>query len=412
MLRKYADLIVSVGLNLQRGQPLIIYSASSRGVALHNAPVVAEVTRAAYAAGASFVDVIWNDASSIRTRLQQATRETAAEYATWHIKALMDTIEAGGAMLTIRSNDPELLQGLDADTVAIWQRTHLHHFDPVLRAVTSNKINWCVVAAAGRAWAERIFPGLSPAKAEAQLWKAIFQMIRLDQPDPIAIWHKHLASLRRHADYLNERRYETLKYAGPGTDLTLSLPEGHRWIAARERTQSGIDFTANIPTEEVFTLPHRLGAEGTVRATMPLIYGGQRIEGFSLSFKRGRITDVSARTGEALLRELTTADEGASFLGEIALVSESSPIARRKTLFLDSLIDENAASHLAIGRAYRTCMQAADSIDDEEFLRRGGNTSIVHEDFMIGSDRLDVDGILPDGTSEPIMRGGEWAFDL
>ena len=410
MLRKYAELIVRVGLNLQKGQRLIITNSSTRGVNLHNAALVSAITRVAYEAGASFVDVIWNDEDSIRTRLEHATVNSAAEYATWHIRGLLDTVESGGAMLTIRSNNPDLLKGLDQEIVGAWQHAHLEHFDPVLKSVTSNMINWCVVAAAGPGWASKVFPDLSTARAVAKLWRTIFRITRLDQPDAVAAWKVHIAALRKRAGYLNARKYARLRYKGPGTDLTIGLPEGHRWLSAGEKTQGGIDFTANLPTEEVFTLPHRLETEGTVRATLPLVYGGQRIEDFTVRFEHGRVVDVGARRGEALLRKLTTADDGASFLGEVALVPENSPIARLKTLFYDTLIDENAASHLALGRGYRTCMDGAEKISDAEFRARGGNTSLGHEDFMIGSKRLDIDGILGNGHQEPVMRGGEWAF--
>jgi aminopeptidase len=211
---------------------------------------------------------------------------------------------------------------------------------------------------------------------------------------------------------LNGRQYTGLKYTGPGTDLTVGLPRGHRWLAAREESQTGIAFTANLPTEEIFTLPHRERTEGTVRATMPLAYAGSLIEDLRLSFESGRVVRASAKRGEAALRGLIETDEGASRLGEVALVSQSSPIARLKTLFYDTLLDENASSHLAIGRAYNICIDGGSRLSPEEFGQRGGNSSLVHVDFMIGSNKMDIDGLREDGHHEPVMRTGEWAFDL
>jgi aminopeptidase len=211
---------------------------------------------------------------------------------------------------------------------------------------------------------------------------------------------------------LNARQYTELRYTGPGTNLTIGLPGGHKWLAAREKSQSGITFTANLPTEEVFTSPHRDRTEGTVRATMPLAYSGSLIEDFQLSFEKGRVARVSAKRGEAALQSMIAADEGASRLGEVALVPQSSPIARLRTLFFDTLLDENASSHIAVGRAYNACLEGGDGLSPDEFARRGGNTSITHVDFMIGSNRLDIDGLGADGNREPVMRSGEWAFEL
>ena len=412
MLKKYAELIVKVGLNLRAGQRLIINNGSTRGVPLHAAPIVREVARAAYEAGARYVDVIWNDEALLRTRAQLAPRDSFKEYSKWHIKGLMDMVDNGDAMLTIRSNNPDLLSDLDPEFVGEWQKTHLENFDPVTLAVTKNKTNWCVVSAAGPEWAIKIFPKLTPEKAEAKLWTTIFEMTRLDRPDPIAAWQDHIQNLLKRAKYLTTKQYIQFKYTAPGTDLTLGLPRGHVWIAARESAQNGIDFTANLPTEEVFTLPHRGQAEGTLSATLPLVYGGSMIEDFSLTFEKGRVVKVNARKGEAILKKMVEADEGAGRFGEVALVPESSPIAKRKTLFYDTLIDENASCHLAVGRGYQTCLENAKNITDEEFMQRGGNVSITHVDFMIGSNKMDIDGVGEDGTSEPVMRGGEWAFEV
>lgn len=410
-LQKYAETIVKVGLNLRRGQRLIINNASTRGVPLHVAPLIREITRVAYQSGARFVDVIWNDEALLRLRARHAPADSFNEYSDWHIRGLMDIVEKDDAMLTIRSNNPSLLSDLDPERVGAMQKTHLERFEPVGKAVTANKINWCVVSAAGPDWAVRVFPDLPPKKAEAKLWQAIFKITRVDQPDPVAAWEAHVKNLLKRAAYLNGKQYTGLKYTAPGTDLTVGLPRGHRWLSARERAQNGIEFIANLPTEEVFTLPHRDQTEGTIRATFPLTYGGALIDGFSLTFEKGRVVKVSAKKGEAILRKMVEADEGAGRFGEVALVPVNSPIARRGHLFYDTLIDENASCHLAVGRAYRISMDGAQGITDEEFMQRGGNISLTHVDFMVGSNKMDIDGVRQDGSREPVMRKGEWAFD-
>jgi aminopeptidase len=314
-------------------------------------------------------------------------------------------------MLTIRSNNPDLLHDLDPERVGVMQHTHLEKFNPVSMTVSGNKMNWLVVAAAGPAWAGKVYPDLPAEQAEAKLWEAIFQITRVDQPDPVAAWEQHITNLLKRGKYLTGKKYAALQYMAPGTDLKIGLPQGHKWISAREKAQNGIEFIANLPTEEVFTLPHRMQTEGTVRATLPLSYGGTLIDDFSLRFEQGRVVNIAARKGEAILKKLIATDEGAGRFGEVALVPVDSPIARRGHLFYDTLIDENASCHLAVGRAYRINMEGAQEMSEEEFVERGGNVSLTHVDFMVGSQELDIDGIREDGSSEPVFRKGQWAFE-
>jgi aminopeptidase len=410
-LKKYAQLIVHVGLNLRKGQRLIINNASTRGVPLHAAPLVRAVAREAYQAGARYVDVIWNDEELIRTRVQYAPDGTFGEYSDSHVAALLDIVEKGDALLTIRSNNPDLLSDLDPERIGEMQKVHTEKFGPVSLGVTSNKINWLVVAASSPDWAVKVFPDLPREQAFDKLWEAIFQITRVDRPDPVAAWEEHVQNLLKRAHYLTAKNYSGLHYTAPGTDLTVGLPRGHRWISAREKSQNGIEFIANLPTEEVFTLPHREQVNGTVSAALPLSYGGTLLEDFHFTFENGHITKASARKGETALKKLIETDEGASRLGEVALVPFSSPISQRGHLFYDPLIDENASSHLAVGRAYRINLDGAQDITDEQFMQRGGNVSLTHVDFMIGSNKMDIDGIREDGSTEPVMRAGEWAFD-
>jgi aminopeptidase len=254
-----------------------------------------------------------------------------------------------------------------------------------------------------------VFPDLSPGEAQARLWQAIFRTVRLDTPDPTAAWQTHLANLAARTKYLNEKQYAALRFTGPGTHLTIGLPANHHWLGGTAPTGVGISNVANLPTEEVFTAPHRERVEGIVRATMPLNMGGNLIENFSLTFKDGRVVDFSAEKGEALLRSQIETDEGAARLGEIALVPHSSPISQSGILFYNTLFDENASSHVALGRAYANCIDGAGELSEEEFAALGGNSSVTHLDFMIGSGEIDVDGVTASGAAEPLMRGGEWA---
>jgi aminopeptidase len=390
----------------------MIGNPSTRGVLLHTAPLVRKIAASAYRAGARLVDVLWGDEALIKLRLENASKETLTEYPAWQIKGLQDYFEKGDALLTVRSNNPDLLSGLDAELVGIIQKTHLEHMAPSSEAISRNAINWCVITASGPDWAAKVFPSLSPQAAEEKLWQVIFEICRLDRPDPVGAWKEHIQNLLKRSAYLEAKQYAALHYTAPGTDLTIGLPAGHRWISARMPAQNGIEFTANLPTEEVFTMPHCAQVDGTVRASMPLSYSGALIEDFSLTFEQGRVVRFSARKGEATLKKLIETDEGSARLGEVALVPYSSPISQSGILFYDPLIDENASCHLALGRAYRFTLREGEGLNDEQFRARGGNVSLAHVDFMVGSAELDIDGIRPDGSREPVFRRGEWAFDV
>lgn len=411
-LRKYAEAIVKVGLNLRAGQRLIITNATSRGVPPAGRALVHAVTRAAYAAGARFVDVIWGDEEMLRIRLQNAPADSFGEYPKWQIQGILDMVQNGDALLSIYANDPDVYSGLDPERVGAMQRGHLENYQAVSLNITRNAVNWCIAASAAPAWAAKIFPDMQPEEAEAKLWQAIFETTRVTEPDPVAAWTEHIKRLRKHAEYLQARKYTALHYKSDKTDFTLGLPAGHKWISARSLAENGVDFTANMPTEEVFTLPDRQRADGIVTSTFPLSYAGNLIEDFTVRFENGRIVNVTAKRNEALLQKLVDTDEGSTRLGEVALVPVSSPIAKRGHLFYNTLFDENASCHIAIGRGYRFTLIGGEELTDEEFNAAGGNTSLTHVDFMIGSPEMDIDGIKADGAREPVMRSGEWAFEV
>jgi aminopeptidase len=411
-LANYAELAIKVGLNLQPGQRLLITHAPSGGVVLEAAPLVRQIAAAAYRAGARFVDVLWADEPLRLMRFEQAPRDSFDEYPTRLFATALEYIEHGDAMLSLKADDPALLQGQDPALVGLARKVAWQKQAPVSHHVERNATNWLVISAATPAWAARIFPEVPAAEQVDRLWESIFATCRVNGSDPVAAWRAHVADLAAHRDYLNAKGYSALHYSGPGADLTVGLPKGHVWSSAGMPSQNGIEFIANLPTEEVFTLGDRQRAEGTVTASRPLSYGGTLIDGFSVTFAQGRAVSIRAARGEEMLRSLIDTDDGAGRLGEVALVPHSSPVSQTGRLFLNTLFDENAASHLALGGAYRFNLQGVEVLSDEAFAAAGGNTSLVHVDFMIGSGELDIDGITEEGAAEPVMRRGEWAFEV
>jgi len=320
--------------------------------------------------------------------------------------------ERGDAIMMITANDPDLLADQDPDLVSAASGAAWRHFGPVFNLLSRGATNWLAIAAARPAWAAKVFPDLPKAAQEPRLWQAIFKACRLDRPDPVVGWQEHIGSLSARCDYLNHRRYDALRFKGPGTNLSVGLPKGHIWRSGRLITQKGIPYIANLPTEEVFSLPDRCRIEGVVATSKPLLHRGTLIEDFRLTFAGGRVVKVAAKKGEPILRKLLETDDGASRPGEVALVPHSSPISRSGLLFFNGLIDENAASHLASGHAYRFSMQNGEAMSSPESAPAGGNDSQIHVDFMIGSGEIGVDGITQEGAAEPVMRDGEWTLPI
>jgi aminopeptidase len=410
MLRAYAELTVKIGLNLQPHQRLLIIGpVANGGCSLEAAPLVRQITAAAYDAGARLVETLWGDEALLGARLEHAPRDSFDEFSAWLPSALVAHVEAGHAVLSIYANDPDQLKGYPPEFVAAVQQATARGVRPFREHISRNQTNWGVVAAAAASWAARVYPDLPADEQVAALWHAIEKLCRLDRPDPVAAWETHLAQLASRTNHLNAKQYNALKYSGPGTSLTIGLPAGHVWVGGRSTSASGIRFAPNLPTEEVFTMPHKDRVDGTVWSTKPLSYGGTLIEGFSLTFADGRVVDVKAEKGGDVLRRLVKMDGGAARLGELALVPHTSPVAQTGVLFYNTLFDENAASHVALGAAYKFTLRGGETMTDEEFERAGGNRSATHVDFMIGSPELDVDGVLSDGAVEPVMRQGEWA---
>jgi aminopeptidase len=405
-LAKYADVVVRVGLNLRKGQRLMVRAG------IEEAPFVREIVTQAYRAGARYVDVMLVDERLKRIRFEHASPDSLTEVPDWPLRRSLEYYERADASLSIYSDDPDLLDGIDADLIAGYDKAWAKKSEPLTKYIMGNALNWCLVSTATPAWARKVFPGIPVEQAQEKLWEAIFETCRIDLDDPVAAWKDHIATLLKRAAYLNARRYAALHYTAPGTDLTIGLPEGHRWISGQEQAENGIEFTANLPTEEIFTLPHRDRVDGRVTASKPFAYNGVLIEGFTITFEAGKVTGVRAARGEATLRKLIETDDGAARLGEASLVPASSPINRRDHLFYNTLFDENAACHIALGEAYRSCLEGGIAMSEEAFQAHGGNKSLIHEDFMIGSEEMDIDGLLADGAPEPVMRKGEWAFSV
>jgi len=404
LLDAYARLTVRTGLNIQKGQQLLITAP------LDAVPLVRRVTEHAYKAGASLVTTIYADDETTLSRYRHAPEEAFDDAPGWLFNGMAEAFKGGAARLAIAGENPALLAGQDPLKLSRANKARSRAYRPALELITGFAINWCVIAAATPAWAKSVFPGLPENEAMDSLWRAIFACTKADLPDPIAAWETHNADLRRRTDFLNERRYRALKYKGPGIDLMLGLAEDHFWKGGGGTALNGVFCNANIPTEEVFTAPHKDMVDGTVRSSKPLSYQGSLIDGIKVRFERGRIVDMSAEKGEDAFRNLISTDEGAARLGEVALVPHSSPISKSGIIFNNTLFDENAASHIAVGQSYTENIRDGSKRSKEELAALGANASLVHVDWMIGSGELDVDGILPSGAVEPLMRKGEWAI--
>jgi aminopeptidase len=370
---------------------------------------VRRITEHAYRAGASVVTTLFTDDETTLLRYRHASDESFDHVAGWLQDGLAAAYRNGSARLAITGANPALLAGQDTNKVSRANVAFSKASRPAMELITRHEINWTIVAAATPSWAKLVFPDLPEKEAVARLWEAIFRTTRIDVPDPVAEWRTHGAQLQSRVKLLNDQRFAALRYHGPGTDLTIGLADGHLWCGGGSTAKNGIAGFPNMPTEEVFTAPHKNRVDGVVTSTKPLSYQGTLIDGISVEFKEGRIVRAAARQGEPILQSMIDTDEGARRLGEVALVPHSSPIAQSGLLFWNTLFDENAASHIAVGQSYSTCLLNSDALDSTELSARGANESLIHVDWMIGSGELDVDGLQSNDKGVPLMRKGEWA---
>lgn len=403
-LNKYAELAVKVGVNVQPGQILMIDAG------IESLEYVRLVVKHAYAAGAKLVKVNWADEAITRMRYDLAPDESFEIAPKWTAAEREELAENGGAMLAVVSNNPDLLKGVDSSRISTLQKVSGKALSKYREYAQSNKLAWSIVAVPSAAWAAKVFPNLPENEQVQAMWEAIFKAVRVDLADPVAAWQQHIDTLNAKAVYLNDKKYKALHYTAPGTDLTIELPKTHLWVAADSESERGVAFVANMPTEEVFTAAFKTGVSGTVSSTKPLSYGGTIIDNFTLTFENGRIVDVKAEQGEDTLKNLVEMDEGSHYIGEVALVPHKSPISESGILYYNTLFDENASNHLAIGSAYAFNIEGGTTMSREELAEAGINQSLAHVDFMIGSAEMNIDGISEDGTAEPVFRNGSWAF--
>jgi len=397
-----AQVAVRVGLGLKAGQELLMTAS------LDALPLARRITEQAYRAGASLVTTLYTDDEAALMRYRYAPDASFDFAAKWLYDGMGAAFKSGAARLAIAGGNPALLANEDPGKVGRANRAVSQAYRPALELITRHQINWTIVASATPAWAAAMFPNDAPDVALAKLWEAIFQTTRINNDDPVAEWKRHDATLQSRAAFMNEKRYFALKYRGPGTDFTLGLADDHLWLGGGTTAGNGLYCIPNMPTEEVFTTPHKDRADGTVTATKPLSHQGTMIEGIQVRFEKGRIVEAKASRGQEVLERLIDTDDGARRLGEVALVPHSSPIAASEMLFFNTLFDENAASHIALGQAYTSCVRNGDKLTPEELAAKGANDSLIHVDWMIGSGHLDIDGVTASGTVEPLMRQGEW----
>ena len=403
-LRRYARLAVRVGVNVQPGQELIV------GADVGEVEFVRLVTEEAYRAGAKNVFAFYSDEPSTLIRFDQGSDEAIAYSPQWFSDALADNVRAGGSFLRVYGANPALLKNVPPEKVAVAGRAQAVANAKFSEINATMAANWSIVAHASPGWAQAVFPDLSADAAVQKLWEAIFACTCVDTPDPVKAWNDHAAQIEQRRDALNAMDLTTLHFKSPGTDLRVGLAEGHKFAGGRVKTGGGIVCSPNIPTEEVFTMPHKDRVDGVVRSTKALSLRGNMIDGIEMKFEGGKVLAAKATAGEEVLNGLLDTDEGARRLGEVALVPNSSRVSRANMLFLNTLYDENAACHIAVGQALTENLSGGKEMSAEERQSHGMNSSMIHIDWMIGSGETDLDGTTADGSTIPLMRSGEWAF--
>jgi aminopeptidase len=402
-LDRLAELAIKVGLQLEAGQDLLVTAPTAA------LPLVRRVAEHAYRAGAGLVTPVLSDETVTLARYRFAPDDGFDRAAGWLYDGMSKAFAGNTARLAIVGDNPMLLAGEDPVKVARASKANSIAYQPALEKIVNFDVNWNIIAYPSPSWAKQVFPEDEEDVAVAKLADAIFAASRVDNDDPVAAWEKHNATLRNRTEWLNGQRFSALHYSGPGTDLTIGLAEGHEWVGGASTAKNGITCNPNIPTEEVFTTPHARRVSGHVVSTKPLSYQGSLIDGIAVRFEEGCIVAAKAARGEEVLNKVLDTDEGARRLGEVALVPHSSPISKSGLLFFNTLFDENAACHIALGQCYSKCFVDGARLTPEQIAARGGNKSLIHIDWMIGSDQTEIDGIHADGRRVPVFRKGEWA---
>ena len=400
---RLAELSVKTGLALQPGQDLMITAP------IEALPLVRRITDYAYKSGAGVVTPIFSDPEMVLSRYRNALDTSFDQAANWLYDGMGAAFDNNTARLAIVGDDPMLLANEDPEKVGRVNKANSQALTPARERITRFDINWNIVAWPGLAWAKRMFPDLPENEAQGKLAEAIFSASRVNVSNPIEAWNNHNKNLRKRSNWLNQQNFASLHFSGPGTDLKVGLADGHEWMGGASLARNGITCNPNIPSEEVFTTPHCMKVQGKVSSTKPLSHQGTLIDNICVKFEAGSITEAHASKGEEVLLKVLDSDEGARRLGEVALVPHSSPISQSGLLFYNTLFDENAASHIALGQCYSKCFKGGENLSKDEIIKRGGNSSMIHIDWMIGSDEINVDGMNSNGAAIPIFRNGEWA---
>jgi len=400
---KLAQLAVYTGLGLRPGQDLILTAP------VEALPLVKRIAVHAYKAGAGLVTPLFSDGELTLARYKYANNASFDKAPDWLYNGIGKAFDNNAARMAIVGDDPMLLANQDSDKIGRANKANSIAYKPARERITRFNVNWNIIAWPGAAWAKRMFPELSGIEAQSKLADAIFDASRVNTTDPVEEWKKHNEVLRKKCKWLNELDFASLHFNGPGTDLVVGLADGHEWMGGASIAQNGITCNPNIPSEEVFTTPHALNVNGSVCSTKPLSHQGALIDEIQVRFENGKITNAKASKGEEVLLKILDSDEGARRLGEVALVPNSSPISQSGLLFYNTLFDENAACHIALGQCYSKCFKGEENLSEKEILKRGGNSSMIHIDWMIGSRHIDIDGINSDGSRVAVFRKGEWA---
>lgn len=403
-LEKYADLAVNVGINLKPNEGLII------GGNVSGLPLAREIMKKAYAAGAKHVEFMLGDDEMVLARYENAKDYVFENYPEWKVNMLIAMYEDNYHHLFISAPNPELLKDIPGDTVAKDQKTASLAMAPAMKYRMTGQTKWSIVAVPSPDWALSVFPEMDVHNAIDALWEKIFDATRVSENDPVEAWKNHDMNLKKYKNYLNEKQFEKIVLKAPGTDLEIYLADEHYWMGGSKKSLGGDDFVANIPTEEVFTTPHRLKVNGTLKATKPLSLNGKLVDDFGFTFKDGQVVDFYAGKGKDVLERLMDNDDGAKYLGEIALVQDDSPISNTGILFNNTLFDENASVHLALGRAYAYAMQNGSDLTQEELEAKGANFSLIHVDFMVGGPEMEITAFEKDGNVVKLFENGNWVF--
>ncbi|CAM3416690.1 aminopeptidase [Agrobacterium radiobacter] len=402
-LEKLAEVAIKVGLQLQKDQDLVITAP------LAALPLVRFLTKHAYLAGGGLVTTFYSDEETTLARYRHASDANFDRASGWLYEGMAKAYANGAARLAIAGDNPMLLAEQDPAKVARANKANSTAYKPALEKISNFDINWNIISYPNPSWAKQVFPDVTEDEAVRRLADAIFAASRVDLADPVAAWAQHNANLAKRSAWLNGERFASLHFTGPGTDVKIGLADRHEWHGGASTAKNGVTCNPNIPTEEVFTTPHTLRVDGYVSSTKPLSHQGTLIDDIQVKFEAGRIVEAKASKGEAVLNKVLDTDEGARRLGEVALVPHSSPISASGILFYNTLFDENASCHIALGQCYSKCFLDGASLSQEQITAQGGNSSLIHIDWMIGSDKVDIDGVKPDGSTVPVMRKGEWA---